>query len=412
MLRFAPSPMKEMQLSDLRVAVINYLIAQQQKDRFVVRIDDGSAPENMQGKDTEVMMILEKFALKHDGVHHQSEHRGIHQTLAIRLLQEDKAFICQCDASLDCCVGECERLERPEYAKLKEQGDPFVVRIKAPMEDIVFEDRFFGQQVGAVETLAFVILDQAGSPSSTFATACEDMLGNIDKIIQKKQYLPETPKQIHIKNSLGYQTDTSYAHLSEVHQDCSVRSLLEQGFIPDAILNYLLCLGNQALNQEIFTLPQAVEWFDLDALSSSPAQVEMNVLREINRAHLLRMDDRDLSTLFGFADADIGKLAKCYLDDEVSTTVALAERIEPIFRPKSFDGVQGEVKRLLSDLIFKAPYFEQFDALLAYLIQESGLDQDQIETPLRSLLTGSDQSAPALQEIYPYIKSYLLEVAS
>ena len=96
MLRFAPSPTGDMHIGTLRVAILNYLIAQQHKKSFTVRIEDTDKALNIEGKDTEIMQVLEKFALKHESVFHQSEHLHMHQTLAIRLLEEGKAFVCTC----------------------------------------------------------------------------------------------------------------------------------------------------------------------------------------------------------------------------------------------------------------------------------------------------------------------------
>jgi len=414
MLRFAPSPTGEMLLSDLWVAVVNYLVAQQRNDKFLVRIDDGDTPKNIEGKDTEIMMILEKFALKHDGVHHQSEHLGIHQTLAIRLLQEKRAFICLCDESLPSCAHSCAtRLDMQSYAELKEKKEPFSIRIKPSSKEILFEDELFGMvRFSPVQEESDLILKQDGTPSQLFGTACEDMLGSIDFIIRQNRYLEQTPKEIHIKNSLGYQSNTHHAHLPEMVEDLTVRSLLEQGFVPDAILNYLIALGNEKYAQSLFTLPEAVVWFELKAIGTEPIKMDWDRLRWLNREHLKQMDDRTLSTLFGFADADIGKLAKCYLD-KVTTTRELEERIKPIFRSKSFEGEQGEMMRKLSRLIFNAPYFEEFDTLVAYLVDKSGLDRDQIDLPLRLLLFGViREDDPTPEEIYPFIKLYLLEVAS
>ena len=96
MLRFAPSPTGDMHIGNLRVAILNFLVAKQRGESFLVRIEDTDKARNIEGKDTEIMQILEKFALVHDSVFHQSEHLHMHQTLAIRLLQENKAFVCVC----------------------------------------------------------------------------------------------------------------------------------------------------------------------------------------------------------------------------------------------------------------------------------------------------------------------------
>ncbi|RUM68444.1 MAG: glutamate--tRNA ligase [Sulfurovum sp.] len=437
MLRFAPSPTGDMHIGNLRVAILNYLVAQQNNEQFLVRIEDTDVKRNIEGKDTEIMMLLEKFAVIHNSVFHQSEHLNLHQTLALRLLKEEKAFVCKCtDEELEAdreeakanrvayrYSGRCQDLTQDDYVALKESGKPFVVRLKKPTSDIINHDVIKGDiSTAPNEVDAFVILRTDGTPTYNFACACDDMLSNISFIIRGEDHLSNTPKQIHIKNVLGYENETKYAHLpiilnsdgkkmSKKDSASSLKWLFEEGFVPDAILNYLLLLGNaKVAPKEIFTLPEAIEWFDLTKISKSPAKFDMNKLRFINREHLKMMDDRQLSTLFGFADADIGKLAKLYLE-EASTIKELETKILPIFRPKDFTGEWGEEMRVIADLIFDAPAFDEFDTFKTYIMKKSGFEGKKFFKPLRYLLTGAE-NGPETSDIYPLIKSYILEVAS
>jgi len=431
MLRFAPSPTGDMHMGDLRVAIFNYIVAKQRDDKFIVRIEDGDKERNIEGKDTEILQILEKFALKHDSVFHQSEHLNIHQTLAIRLLEEGKAFVCTCtpeqieadreEAEAKKTTyrysGRCFKADKEELKKLKEEKTPFVIRIKKPDNDIIEHDVIKGKIVAAPEEVdSFVILQADGTPTYNFACACDDMLSGVDFIIRGEEHLSNTPGQIHIKKQLGYEEETAYAHLPDIlniegrrDDTLSVKWLFEQGFIPDAIANYLILLGNKT-PEEIFTLPEALEWFDLKNISDAPARFDIDKLRYLNRKHLEKIDDRRLSMVFGFADGEIGKLAKLYLE-EASTLNELEAKIKAIFSPKDFSGEWGEQMRTLEKIIAEAPMIESFDAFKSYLIKESGLEGDNLSKPLRSLLTGT-KKGPELRDIYPYIKSYLLEVAS
>ena len=410
MLRFAPSPTGDMHIDNLRIAIINYLVAQQNNDQFLIRIEDTDTKLNIEGKDTEIMMILEKFALKHDSVYHQTERLNLHQTLAIRLLKEEKAFICKC---LDKCSGKCENLTQKDYTTLKKSAEPFVLRVKQPNNNIIFNDVLQKSITTTPSNIdSFIILKTDGTPSHNFASACDDMLSDIELIIQEKTSLLNAPKQIHIKNLLGYEKETKYAHLSTLSADktLTVRSLFEQGFIPDAIVNYLLLLDNTNAPKEIFTLPEAIEWFDLKAISTASLKFDMTQLRFINREHIKMMDDKKLSTLFGFADADIGKLAKVYLE-ECSTINELEEKIRPIFSSKDFDGEWGEQMKVMAELISNAPTFETFDELKKHLTEKCGLKGEKLLKPLHHLLTKTG-NGPELSKVYPLIKSYILEVAS
>ena len=436
MLRFAPSPTGDMHIGNLRVAILNYLVAQQQQKGFLIRIEDTDTKRNIEGNDTEIMQILEKFALPHESVFHQSEHLHMHQTLAIKLLEQNKAFVCTCTpeelendrkiAELKKIAyrysGRCENRDKSEHATLKESGSPFVLRIKKPTEPIVNHDLIKGDiSTAAHEVDSFVILRTDGTPTYNFACAADDMLSGVTFIIRGEDHLSNTPRQKHIKTQLGYDYDTIYAHLpiilntegkklSKRDDASSVKWLFMEGFLPNAIINYLLLHGNSKAPSEVFTLPDAIEWFDIENISKSSAQFDIDKLRFINREHIKRMDDKALSTLFGFADVDIGRLAKLYLE-EASTTKELDSKIKAIFSPKSFEGKWSEEMRTLEALIQEAPMFTKFEDFKAYITKASGLKDEAFFKPLRLLLTGAEQG-PELSDIYPLIKSYLLEIAS
>ena len=426
MLRFAPSPTGDMHIENLRVAILNYLAAQQRNEPFTIRIEDGAKESNIEGKDTEIMQILEKFALKHDSVFHQSEHLHMHQTLAIKLLEEGKAFVCTCtEEDLKTAhrySGRCQNMDRAEHAKLKKSGTPFVIRLKKPEHHIITHDLLKGDIVTPAEEIdAFVILRTDGTPTQSFASACDDMLSGVSFIIRTEAYLNDTQKQKHIKTQLGYEEETLYAHIPAILDDqgrkihtknhvYSVKWMFEEGFIPDAILNYLLLLGHSNTPKEIFTLPEAIEWYKLEEISRSAEKFDMEKLRFINREHLKRIDDRLLSTLFGFADAEIGKLAKLYLE-EASTLKELEAKIKPVFAAKKFNTEWGEQMRILESVIQASPMLHTFEAFETYTREKSGLKGEAFLKPLRLLLTGAEHG-PELSDLYPHIKSYLLEVAS
>jgi glutamyl-tRNA synthetase len=418
MLRFAPSPTGDMHIDSLRVAIVNYMVAKQKGETFLVRITDTHKEQNLEGKDTEILQILEKFALTHDQTMHQSEHLNIHQTLAIRLLEEGKAFISTCTSeTLE--TDRCETIPHTSYSKLKEEKTPFVLRLKKPTSDIATHDLIQGDITTSAHDIdSFVILQADGTPSDDFATACDDMLNNITLVIRAEEYLSNTPKQQYIQTLLGYEERITYAHLptllhsegkkmSEHNSENSVKWLFEEGFIPDAILNYLMLLSHKTPT-EVFTLPEAMEWFRLEDISKSTVIFDLERLRFLNREHLKKMDSKALSTLFGFADSAIGDLVKVYLQ-EVSTLKELRSKITPIFSPKTFEGKWEQEMRSLQTVIKKAPPFKAYNAFESHLIEQSGLTGEKLLKPLRLLLTNAEYG-PELNDIYPSIESYLLEV--
>jgi len=441
MLRFAPSPTGDMHIDTLRVAILNYLIAQQRNESFIVRIADTDKARNIEGMDTEIMQILEKFALTHESVFHESEHLHMHQTLAIKLLEEGKAFVCTCteekvetdkEAAKANNIaytysGACHDLGKAQHAKHKESGVPFVIRIKKPSTEIVNHDLIKGDITTLPnEVDSFIILRADSTPSQNFASACDDMLSGVTTIIRGEDHLANTAKQEHIKRELGYDQETEYAHLPNIlntagekmstSDDAStVKWLFKEGFVPDAIINYLILLGNDKakndkVGKEIFTLPEAIEGFKLENISKSTVKFDIEKLRFINAEHLKKIDDKAFSTLFGFADADIGKLAKLYLQ-EVSTTTEIETKIKAIFSPKDCTSECGEQMILMVARIQDAPMFNAFDDFKNDIMKTSGIKEENFLNTLRYLLTGTE-TGPELSDIYPLIKPYLLEIAS
>lgn len=383
MLRYATSPTRDMNIADLREAIINYLYAQKIGDNFIVRIEDIDKKRNIGGKDEEILMILEKFALPHSQLFHQSQNLHIHQTLAIRLLQEDKAFISTTNESLD---------KNLDINRLKEDKIAFSIRIKAPNGD------------------NFIILQDDKTPTQNFASACDDMLSGVDFIICREENLANTLKQEYIKTQLGYIDNTKYIYLPTIlNSTNSIKSLLEDGFLPDAIINYLILIGNET-PKEIFTMPEAIEWFEVENISTTSVEFDIEKLKFINREHLKLIDNKKLSSLFGFDDNDIGELAKLYLQ-EVSTINELKIKIEAIFAPKDFDSKWGEEMKIIKNTIFNAPMIDSFEEFEKYIMVESGLEGEKLSKPLNLIMT-SVQSEVALDAIYPLIKSYITEVVS
>jgi len=214
----------------------------------------------------------------------------------------------------------------------------------------------------------------------------------ISMIIRGEDHISNTPKQIHIRQSLGYKKDIKYVHLpvilnaktskkmSKRDDASSVKWLIEQGFLPSAIANYLVCSAK----------------FDIDKL------------RFINRKHIQMLDDMRLSKILGFADTDIGKLAKLYLE-ETSTTLEIKYKIDSIFAQKLPLKEYEEQFEKIKDCLQKAPFFEDYEDLKSYVIEKTNLKGKNLFKPLRFILTET-QNGPNISDIYPFIKNYLGEI--
>ena len=415
MLRFASSPTGDMNIDNLRVAIFNYITSKQRNEDLIVRIEDTDKEKNIEGKDQEILDLLALFGIEYSQVIYQSQNVRFHTAMALQLMHEKKAFSCFCSPNWL----EKKRKEAKEAKKAYKYDDacrdlhpelvidntnPFTIRINRPDEK------------GDVDS--FIIMDQDKTPTYNFACAVDDMLSDISIVIRGEDHMSNTPKQEHIRNSLDYDKTVEYAHLPIMlsdngkkmskHDDASsVKWLLEEGYLPEAIANYLILIGNK-LPQEIFNMKDAFEWFSLDKISKSPARFDIDMLKHINKQHLLNLDAKELSRYVGFADEEIGELARVYLE-EAGTTKELRSKIEPIFSkkkiPKEFTGQIN----VMAETIKTAPYFEEYDDFKNYIMKESGLKDENFFQPLRLLLTGAEHG-PDIAEIYKYLKNYIGEI--
>ena len=427
MLRFAPSPTGDMHIGNLRIAIFNYIVSKQKNEDLIVRIEDTDKERNIEGKDQEILDILNLFGIEYTQVLHQSQNVRFHTAMALQLIHEIKAFSCFCSPEwLD------KKREEAKDNKVAYRYDdacanlpnelvidnmnPFTIRIRKSQNAIVIKDLIKGEISFEPDDIdSFIILRQDKTPTYNFACAVDDMLSDISLVIRGEDHMSNTPKQDLIRTSLGYDKKIEYAHLPIILNDAgkkmskgddafSVKWLLEEGFLPSAISNYLILLGNKP-PKEIFTKKEAIEWFSLENISKSPARFDMNMLRHINKEHLKMLDAKELSRYVGFADEEIGELAKVYLE-EAGTTKELRAKIEPIFAEKEIPLEFEEQAKILAATIKSTPYFEEYEDFKNYIMKESGLKGKNFFKILRLLLTGAEQG-PDVAEVYKYLKNYI-----
>jgi glutamyl-tRNA synthetase len=195
--------------------------------------------------------------------------------------------------------------------------------------------------------------------------------------------------------------------MSKRDEASSVKWLVDQGYLPAAIANYLILLGYNP-PVEVFTMEEAMEWFDINKVSKSSAKFDISKLKYLNREHIKMMDELRLSKILGYADKDIGTLAKIYIE-ECDTIKELKEKTASIFEPKespeNFEAEFEQIKLCLQ----QAPYIDNITDLKTYITKQTGLKDNKLFTPLRYALTGSI-NGPTISEIYPLIKNYLGEI--
>ncbi|MDA3909719.1 MAG: glutamate--tRNA ligase [Sulfurimonas sp.] len=410
MLRFAPSPTGDMHIGDLRVALFNYIVSKQRNEDLIVRIQDLDKEKNIEGKDEEILGLLSLFGIEHTQVIYQSENVRYHSAMALHLVHEKKAFSCFCSDNWLEKKREEAKENKQEYryddacrnlpAELViDNMSPFTIRLSRPDKgELSFES-------GAVDS--FIIMNQDKTPTHNFASAVDDMLSDISLVIRGEEHMSNTPQQEHIRASLGYEKEVQYAHLPIINDAPSVKWLLEEGFLPNAISNYLISIENKP-PLEIFDTKDAIEWFTLENVSKSPTRFSVELLRDINKEHLKNMDAIELSRYVGFADANIGELAKVYLE-EASTTKELKSKISAIFAAKEIPKEFTDSAKVLIETIKVAPHFEEYDDFKKYIMKESGLKGENFVKPLHLLLTGTE-NGPDIAGIYKYIKNYIGEI--
>ena len=431
MLRFAPSPTGDMHIGNLRVAIFNYIVSKQLNEGLIIRIEDTDKARNIEGKDKEILEILNLFSIDYVSVFYQSDNLKYHQKMALQLMTQKKAFACFCsDTKLEELKEEsikkgipfrydgfCETLSDETVLNT---NAPFTVRLKKPDHNIKFTDVLKGDfDYAPFDIDSFIILRQDKTPTYNYACSVDDMLMDISMVIRGEDHVSNTPKQIHIRESLGYTKEIKYVHLpiilnaqtgkkmSKRDDASSVKWLIEQGFLPSAIANYLVLIGNKTPT-EIFTLEEAIKWFKIENVSKSGAKFDIDKLRFINRKHIEMLDEMRLSKILGFADENIGKLAKLYLE-EASTIKEIKAKLDDIFSVKTtLEGFEEESKKV-KEVLQKTSYFESYDDLKNHVTENTALKGKNLFKPLRYILTGVE-NGPNLADIYPFIKNYIGEI--
>lgn len=421
MLRFAPNPTCDMNIGHLRVALLNYIVSKQRDEELIVRVEDTDKEANIEGKDQEILDLLALFNIEYSQIIYQSESVRFHTAMALQLIHEKKAFSCFCsDNWLDKKRQEAKK-ENKEYSYddacrnlpaelVIDNMSPFSIRIARPDNAITIHDHIKGDvsfEPDAVDS--FIIMNRDKRPTYDFSCAVDDMLSNISLVIRDEDQMNNTPKQDHIRTSLAYDQKIQYAHLPSITNAASadVKGLLEEGFLPEAISNYLISIGNKT-PKEIFTLKEATEWFCLENISKSPVEFDIDKLRHINKEHLKLLDAKELSRYVGFADEEIGNLARLYLN-EVATTRELKAKMAQIFAPREIPEELAAQAQTMTDAIKSAPFFDEYDDFKNHIMKETGLEGENFLTPLRILLTNA-QNGPQIDEVYSCLKNYIGEI--
>ncbi len=327
--RFAPSPTGYMHIGNLRTAIFEYLLARKYNGDFILRIEDTDQARKVDGAIEFIYKTLELCGFKIDegpmnegeyGPYIQSERKEIYKKYAKELIEKGKAYYCFCTEEelaerrkvaesrnkpfmYD---GRCSKLSKEKIEENLAKGMPYVIRQKMPkVGQTIVEDVIYGKiKIDNSILEDQILLKSDGFPTYNFANVVDDHLMGITHVIRGKEYLDQTAKYNLLYEDFGWEKPT-YIHvamvlgedgtkLSKRNGDASFMDLYNQGFLPEAIVNYLVLLGwSPSINEEVFSMDELIKNFDETRISKSSSQYDEKKLEWFNHQYIKNMNDAD-----------------------------------------------------------------------------------------------------------------------
>ena len=455
--RFAPSPTGRMHVGNLRTALYAYLIAKHEDGSFMLRIEDTDQERFVEGALDIIYRTLAKTGLVHDegpdkdggyGPYVQSERnaQGIYLKYAKQLIEQGDAYYCFCTKerleSLKSSVGEkeiamydkhCLHLSKEEIEEKLANGEPYVIRFNMPTEGTTtFQDDIYGAiTVPNNELDDLILIKSDGYPTYNFANVVDDHLMEITHVVRGNEYLSSSPKYNRIYEAFGWEIPT-YVHCplitNEEHKKLSKRSghssyedLVEQGFLTEAIVNYVALLGwCPEDNREIFSLEELVKVFDYHHMSKSPAVFDIQKLRWMNGEYMKAMDDDKFYEMalpylkqVITKDLDLRKIAGM-VKTRIEVLPDIADLVDFFEAVPEYDVAMYTHKKMKTNLEISLEVLEKIlpvleetedysnDAmyeLLCGFAKENGYKNGQILWPIRTALSGKQMTPAGATEI-------------
>jgi glutamyl-tRNA synthetase len=428
--RFAPSPTGVLHIGGARTALFSWLFARHHGGEFALRIED---TDRERSTDESVQAILDGMAwlgLDHDGeVVFQTQRFDRYRELIQKLLDEDKAYYCTCSKERLEKLREAQMAagEKPRYdGKCRDANVPAgtpgaVVRFKNPTEGAVtFQDHVRGEITVQNEELDDLIIARAdGTPTYNFTVVVDDMDMGMTHVIRGDDHINNTPRQINLYRALGA-TPPEFAHvpmilgddgarLSKRHGAVGVMQYAEDGYLPEAVLNYLVRLGWSHGDQEIFSREEMIKLFDLSGINRAPSTFNTSKLNWLNQHYMQQADNARLAELLAQRLHKMGLDVppQLPLEDVVSlfkersvTINDMAEQARFLFEPvtgydekadkKIFKAAALEPLRTLYQRLEEIPNWESADlhAVIEQVVNDLGVGFGKVGQPLRLALTG------------------------
>lgn len=436
--RFAPSPTGTLHIGGGRTALFNKLLAMHHGGQFVIRVEDTDKARSTQAAVDAITEGLSWLGLASDEPYvYQSVNEGLHREAALKLLAEGKAYKCFATTEeLDEMRAQQEaRGEKPRYDRRwrdrtdHPEGKPFTVRIKLPEDGyVVWQDAVQGEiRYPNAELDDFIILRADGSPIYNLAVVIDDINMNISHVIRGDDHINNTPKQIHIYNALGASVPV-FGHVPLIHGDdgkklskrhgaVSITEFREQGYLPEAVCNYLMQLSwSYPGGREVFSVAEAAEVFEITNVNKGAATFNTSKLRWLNAQYMRGMGNAELmarvkpflpvidAAALVRIEAGLTGLAK-----RAETLIELAEATK-IYIPETpsldekaqaalADGGSARLNLLADELAQVADWSEAaLDAKIKDILTAHSLKMPQVGMPLRAALVGTMQ-APGVGEL-------------
>ena len=325
--RFAPSPTGRMHVGNLRTALYAYLITKHEGGDFILRIEDTDQERLVEGAVDIIYRTLQKTGLIHDegpdkdmgfGPYVQSDRQkaGIYLEYAKQLVEKGEAYYCFCDKERLATLNQvmegkeinvydkhCLKLSKEEVEANLAAGKPYVIRQNNPTEGTTtFSDDIYGDiTVDNSELDDMILIKSDGYPTYNFANVVDDHLMGITHVVRGNEYLSSSPKYNRLYEAFGWEvptyvhcpliTDEEHHKLSKRCGHSSYEDLIDQGFLTEAVVNFVALLGwSPSDNREIFTLEELVEAFDYHHMSKSPAVFDYTKLKWMNGEYMKAMD--------------------------------------------------------------------------------------------------------------------------
>ncbi len=430
--RIAPSPTGFAHLGTASTALYNVLFARANGGTFVLRIDDTDAERNRPEYEAVIYESLHWLGLDWDegpdkggsyAPYRQSERIDLYKKDAARLIAEAKAYRCYCTPQeLDAERNQAQSEKRPYKYSRRCLTDPpkdraeFAVRFKVPGGEVKFKDMIRGDMTFDAGLIGdFIIVKSDGFPTYQFASPVDDATMKITHVIRGEEHLSNTPYQLMLIDALGYERPLAYAHMPLIlakdgaklskrkHPESNLMLFREQGYLPEAMINYLALLGwNPGTTQEIFTFDELVHAFSFDRVQHAGARFDWEKLNWINGEYIRRLDDEELARrlqpfLPKLDEATIRRAVPA-LKTRMTKFADAADLLEylwtdpppPSLDPESVESVRAAIGALKDVPWEPAPIHES----LMGVVEKSGAKPNKIFMPIRLAVTGKKISPP------------------